>query len=283
MATKTITIRSYDEDGAPVAEAPTWVHYVVPGAAPQPTPPAFSAVDGATGAYRVTVELAVGQTLVALAQAGAYPVEVSLAHRDLLDVPTAAEVASEVDAPSAAAIAAEVDAPTTAEIDAALSAAHGEGSWKSASVQVVTSVDGAVATTPAGLARTLSVGALVGGAIGPLSAGDSHTVARTVEGVPDGETIAKAWLTLKVDSSLPDDRAAAQLVITPTNAAGTGHVEDTGGDGTAVLRFDLPATRTTDLVPARAYDVRVLTSGGTVATLERGTLSVVLSPTRAIA
>jgi hypothetical protein len=299
MATQMIVIYSRDADGEIVATLPTWTHHVVLDSAgtplvSQPTPGSFSAVAGATGAYRVAVTLDAGQSLVGLVTAGAQEYAVTPRYADLLDAPTAAEVATAVDAPSAAEIAAAVEAAITipvpptpeeiaAEIDDVLSAAHGSGPWLGSSVQVVTSTDGAVAKSPAGLARTVAVGALVEDAIGPLTAGDSHTVTRTVEIVPGGETVAKAWLTIKTDASVLDASAIAQLEITPTDVPGTGHVEDAGASGTAVLRFDLAAGLTRDLVPGRVYDVRVRTSGGRVATVERGRLAVVLSPTRAIA
>jgi hypothetical protein len=104
---------------------------------------------------------------------------------------------------------------------------------------------------------------------------DDLDVTRTVSGIPTGQTLADAWLT--VDSVLGSSQVF-QKHITPTLVAGQGQIEDIGtGDGIGVVRFELtggPTGNTTALTAGTTYyyDIQVKTSAGKIYTPETGTM-----------
>lgn len=107
--------------------------------------------------------------------------------------------------------------------------------------------------------------------------GDDHEVRRTVTGVPEGQTITKAWLTIKLKEKDADDDAVLQKSVTTTDQPGIGQIEeDASGDpeGTAVVRFDLTNADTAPLIAQREYffDVQVLTSADKLYTPFKGKL-----------
>lgn len=104
-----------------------------------------------------------------------------------------------------------------------------------------------------------------------FTAGDDLEVQRTVTGVPTGQTVDKAWLTVKA-AAADADPGIFQKAITTTDVPGTGRITDAGSSGTATLRFDLTAANTALLTAGTEYfyDVQVKTSGGKIYTVESG-------------
>lgn len=97
-------------------------------------------------------------------------------------------------------------------------------------------------------------------------AGDDFYVRKTVDDVPAGRTVAKAWLTIKAEYA-DADPGLVQKAITTSDVPGTGQIEDAGASGTAILRFDLEDTDT-DVVglTERVFDVQVKLDNGNVST-----------------
>jgi hypothetical protein len=89
-----------------------------------------------------------------------------------------------------------------------------------------------------------------------------------------GLTASEAWLTVKeTPASQADGSALFQKVITSTNVAGTGQIEDTGSSsGTCVVRFDITTTNSEAAVAGTkyTYDVQALFSNGDIYTLLKG-------------
>jgi hypothetical protein len=106
-------------------------------------------------------------------------------------------------------------------------------------------------------------------------AGDTVEVTRTITGIPAGQTIAKAWLMVKVKETDPDASAIISKTITTTDAPGTGHITDTGADGTGAVRFDLTHDDTELLVRKRGYmfAIKIRTSTGNLYTPFKGTVT----------
>lgn len=102
--------------------------------------------------------------------------------------------------------------------------------------------------------------------------GDDIEVRRTITRIPTGQTVSKAWLTIKTDIAHTDAEAVVQKEIDTNSVAGVGQIENTGGAGTAVLRFELTKTDTKLLAPGKSYyhDVQLLTSAGKISTPFRG-------------
>lgn len=105
--------------------------------------------------------------------------------------------------------------------------------------------------------------------------GDVFSIRRTVNKIPSGRTIVEAWLTVKAAIADVDASATFQKIITSTDVAGTGQIEDTGADGSAVLRFDLTAANTTAMTAGTSYfyDIQARTDTSDILTLESGTTS----------
>lgn len=114
--------------------------------------------------------------------------------------------------------------------------------------------------------------------------GDDYEITRTITGIPAGDSIAKAWLTMK--ASINDaDPGLFQKNITTIDVAGTGQVTDTGaGDGTGAVRFDLTPADTGSPVPgvAAVYDLQIRTVAGKYYTVEKGTFTTVQAVTDAV-
>jgi hypothetical protein len=115
------------------------------------------------------------------------------------------------------------------------------------------------------------------GDISGFTVGDDIEVYRTVT-IPAGQTLAKAWLTVKADLADVDGVALVQKIITPVLSATDGIIADTGASGTAILRFFLSSDDTDNLGnPSRAvmgypYDIQVKTAAGKIGTVEIGTI-----------
>src|SRR3972149_1562721 len=94
--------------------------------------------------------------------------------------------------------------------------------------------------------------------------GDDVEVRRTVAKLPEDQTVAQAWLTIKEKLSDTDAAAILQKIIPTAELAGTGQIEDDGAEGKALLRFDLTPEDTILFTPGNAYcyDVQIKTSAG---------------------
>lgn len=106
--------------------------------------------------------------------------------------------------------------------------------------------------------------------------GDDLKIVRTVTTIPAGDSLAKAWLTVKRRESQTDAEATFQKVITGSYAAGQGHITDSGaGDTIGGLFFELLAADTVLLTGDVSYyfDVQVKTANGAIYTPEKGTLT----------
>lgn len=101
---------------------------------------------------------------------------------------------------------------------------------------------------------------------------DDLDVIRTINGVPAGQSLTDAWLT--VDSPLGTH--LFQKHITTVAVAGQGQITDDGSSDTVgAVRFELtggPTGDTTKLTADTAYpyDIQVKTSGGKIYTPESG-------------
>jgi hypothetical protein len=107
--------------------------------------------------------------------------------------------------------------------------------------------------------------------IAGVVAGDDIDVPCTIKGVPAGQTLVEAWLTLKAKVS-DADPGLLQKVITPVAVAGVGQITDTGASGTGLLFFQLTQSDTLSLPTATRvpYDIKVKTSAGKIYTAEQG-------------
>lgn len=104
--------------------------------------------------------------------------------------------------------------------------------------------------------------------------GDQFSLRRIVRGIPSGQLITSAILTIK-DAIATADPGLFQKSITSTNVTGTGEIEDTGATGIAKLRFDITSTDTLLFTADTEYlfDIQVTLSDGTKYTLESGKTS----------
>ena len=102
--------------------------------------------------------------------------------------------------------------------------------------------------------------------------GDVLTIRRRVYDVPSGRTVDEAWLTVKAAIADTDANATFQKIITSSDVAGTGQIEASGSDGTAILRFDLSNTNTTAMTAdvRYFYDIQIRFDDSDIQTLENG-------------
>ncbi len=114
--------------------------------------------------------------------------------------------------------------------------------------------------------------------------GDDLEITRTITLVPSGTTITDAWFTLKEHPDDLDSEAIISKQITDTDVPGTGHITDTGGDGTGAVRFDLSDTDTALPEIGRDYswDIQVKMANGAVYTPDVGKFRTVQGVTSAI-
>ena len=100
--------------------------------------------------------------------------------------------------------------------------------------------------------------------------GDDLDVIRTIGNLPVGQTIAKAWFTVKTKKL--DTTPLFQKIITTVNVLGQGHITDIGGDEIGAVRFELTAADTKLLVNKKVFffDIQIRTSAGKVFTPELG-------------
>jgi len=116
--------------------------------------------------------------------------------------------------------------------------------------------------------------------------GDHARVIRPVTNIPAGDSLSKAWLTVKTSPATQLDAAAAlQLEITSVLSA-DGQITDTGaGDTIGSLTFKISGLDYDELEPTvnYYYDIAVLTAAGVRYTLEIGRVTWAQEVTRATA
>lgn len=97
--------------------------------------------------------------------------------------------------------------------------------------------------------------------------GNNFKIPRTVNNIPDGETVDKAWFTIKARASQLDVDAAMQKEITPASG-----VTNSSPVGSVDLEFDISGSDWDNVLPDKLYryDIQILTDSG-VYTVERGT------------
>jgi len=103
--------------------------------------------------------------------------------------------------------------------------------------------------------------------------GDDVSIARTITGLLSGQSLVKAWLTIKSRFTDTDSEALLQLEITDVDSP-DGQITDPGsGDVGGELLFRIAgATDYVNLVALKnyPYDIQVLLDDGVIATLEVG-------------
>ena len=104
--------------------------------------------------------------------------------------------------------------------------------------------------------------------------GDDIDITRTITAIPAGDTVAKAWFTVKRQEDDSDARVVFQRVISSVLTS-SGIISDTGGSGTAVLTFHLLAADTVLMTGGRGYvfDIQLKTMLGKIYTPEKGTIT----------
>lgn len=108
----------------------------------------------------------------------------------------------------------------------------------------------------------------------PIVRGDTRKVERTFTGLPTGETIDKAWLTVKTTTSVSDP-GLFQVEIT-TTATADGQITDAStSDGKIAMYFIISGTDSAAATGGAEYiyDIQVRTSTGTIHTLVMGTVT----------
>lgn len=113
------------------------------------------------------------------------------------------------------------------------------------------------------------------GAITDFKVGDDVDITRTITSVPDGTTLAKAWLYVKATETDADGAAVIGKAITTSSVNGVGQITDTGADGTGEVFFQMTSAETAALVARRRYwyAVKVMLNTNKVATVEAGVLT----------
>lgn len=103
--------------------------------------------------------------------------------------------------------------------------------------------------------------------------GDALQIQRTIQAIPSGQLVSKAWFTVKRKFSDTDINALIDKVITAV-ATADGVIEATGSNGTAIINFYLSASDTDNLTPLAEYKyaVKLLFASGQPYTPETGTI-----------
>lgn len=107
------------------------------------------------------------------------------------------------------------------------------------------------------------------GEINNFVVGDDLDIERTISNIPTGQTITKAWLTIKEIEA--GSTAVLSKEITSV-ATSSGVISDTGADTVGVVTFTLTAAETALFSAGNwlYYDIQVKTSGGKIYTPEKG-------------
>lgn len=112
------------------------------------------------------------------------------------------------------------------------------------------------------------------GIINEFVAGDDLEIERTITSIPTGILIETAWFMVKRKFSDLDSEALISKTITTVNTTDVGWIEDTGSDGTGLIRFYITKIETALLTPLSEYQysIKLLLDNDKVNTPERGTI-----------
>lgn len=103
-----------------------------------------------------------------------------------------------------------------------------------------------------------------------IVAGDNLDVIRTVGNLPGGQTLVKAWFTVRRRTTSAN--FTFQKAITTSVIVGQGQITDIGTSGVATIRFDLQPADTVLLTFRKVFffDIQVKTDLGRIFTPELG-------------
>lgn len=111
----------------------------------------------------------------------------------------------------------------------------------------------------------------------PIVRGDTRKIERTFTGLPTGETIDKAWLTVKTTTSASDP-GLFQVEITTTLSSGGQITDASSSDGQIGMYFIINGTQSGSATGGAeyVYDIQVKSAGtGAIHTLVMGTVTFV--------
>jgi len=111
----------------------------------------------------------------------------------------------------------------------------------------------------------------------PIVRGDTRKIERTFTGLPTGETIDKAWLTVKTTTSASDP-GLFQVEITTTLSSGGQITDASSSDGQIGMYFIINGTQSGSATGGAeyVYDIQVRSAGtGAIHTLVMGTVTFV--------
>ena len=105
--------------------------------------------------------------------------------------------------------------------------------------------------------------------------GDSKRVRRTYTDLPEGSTVATAYLTIKKSEKQSDAAAIVQKPITITQTSNGQITDALSNGGSIAMFFDLSKTDTAKFKAGveYVYDIQIVLSGGEVHTMEVGTIT----------
>jgi hypothetical protein len=105
---------------------------------------------------------------------------------------------------------------------------------------------------------------------GVPTAGDDVELTFEIPDIPTGQSLTKAWFSVK--RILPEpDPGLVQKIVTTTDVPGTGRITDDGaGDTEGAVRIDLSPADSALLTGRYNYGVKVKTSAGRVYTAVQG-------------
>jgi len=121
--------------------------------------------------------------------------------------------------------------------------------------------------------------------IDSITYGNYAEIERTIQLVPSGQTLIRAWFTVKRQYSDPDTDAPIAKTITTTADALHGQITDNGaGDTQGTLVFTLQPSETGLLQPYAdyVYDIKVLVTNNKPYTPESGIICIQPSVHRGI-
>lgn len=112
------------------------------------------------------------------------------------------------------------------------------------------------------------------GRIDDFVAGDDLEVERTISSIPAGVLIQTAWFMVKRRFDDSDAIALISKTITASNTANVGWIEDSGTDGSGLIRFYITQAETVLLTPFSEYQysIKIKLDNNKVNTPERGVM-----------
>lgn len=114
--------------------------------------------------------------------------------------------------------------------------------------------------------------------------GSNYQINRSITDVPTGQTIEKAWLTMKRNLTDSDVNSAMQKIISTADVVGTGQITNPS-DGNCTVRFDLHGSDWDRVVAGNMYefDIQLKTSDGYIYPAVLGSFVAIPRVTQALA